>query len=205
MFCKNCGSTIGDQTVFCPTCGTKVQETAAQQQTQPVQNNYPTQQPAPAPAPAPDLRSALNLNTDTTALFSYIAAGCSALAAILWGFIGVSKYGISISLYEGTIEPKNLTFLTVFIIMAFAASAILMVLPQLGVLNSNILSKKTAINSATIIAVVVNIFAYLTVTGLCKGIELGDMNVVTFLFFISAWIGLAMTIVVYNKTRKSNK
>lgn len=203
MFCKNCGSTISDQTAFCPNCGTKVQETA--QQPRPVQqNNYPQQ---PAPAPATDLRSALNLNTDTTALFSYIAAGCSAVAAILWGFVG--KGGTTgKSLYEAYIEPAHLTAFTVFIIMALALSAVILVLPQLGVLNANILSKKAAVLTATITSIGANVFAFFFVHGyrsVNPNIDLGDMNAMTFLFFILAWAGLVMTLVVLSKNCKTKK
>ncbi|MBE6672036.1 MAG: zinc ribbon domain-containing protein [Ruminococcaceae bacterium] len=200
MFCKNCGSAISDQASFCPACGTKVQESAQQARPAPQQ---------PKQAPAADLRSALKLNNDNSALLGYIAAGCSAAAAILWGFIGVSitSFGFKqeASMYEAFLEPNHLTFLTVFIIMALAGSALLLVLPQLGVLNTNILSKKTAIKTSAIVASIVNVFAFFVVHGFKEGlgIDLGDMNAVTILFFILAWIGLAMTLVVYAKSRKS--
>ena len=203
MFCKNCGSALSDQTAFCPNCGTKVQANA--QQPRPVQqNNYPQQ---PAPAPATDLRSALNLNNDTTALFSYVAAGCSAVAAILWGFVGRGGDNGK-SLYELYIEPYHMTAFTVLIIMALALSAVILVLPQLGVLNANILSKKAAALTATITSVAANTFAFFFVHGYRSkypNVDLGDMNAMTFLFFILAWFGLILTLVVLAKSYKAKK
>ena len=38
MFCKNCGTQLGEGASFCPNCGTQVAETAAMQQTAPVAN-----------------------------------------------------------------------------------------------------------------------------------------------------------------------
>ena len=180
MFCKNCGSAIGDQAAFCPKCGTKVQNTA-----QPVQTAKP----------------ALNIKTDTTAILSYAAAGCSALAAIFWGFIGKD----STSMYEKYIEPSSITFLSVLIIAILAISAIAIALPQLGLLNTGKPSQKTLFNIAAITSVVGNVFAFFIVHGYRSShpnYDLGDLNAFTFLFFIAAWAGLVLTLKVYSDSRK---
>lgn len=210
MFCKNCGSNLSDQAAFCPNCGTKLQEPA--QQSQPAAQNHQPQQPAYNyyPQQSAPARPAMNINTNPTAILSYIAAGCSAVAAILWGFIGVTKYSTSISMYEMYLEPSHLTFLTVFIIMALSVSAIFLVLPQLGVLNSNILSKKSALTTAAITTLIVNVFTFFIFNGFldvinAKGLEFGDTNAVTYLFFILSWAGLVLTFVVFNKSRKEKK
>ena len=208
MFCPKCGAKIGDRSVFCTNCGTRLQAPVPQPtQARPVQTQTPVQ---PSQSTAPVQPNPLaSITGDLVKLFSYLSCAANLLAMILWLCIKfeVTIFGITkaTSLYEAFFEPTHTTFLTVFVVLGFLAGAVFTVLPNfnLGFIKKST-SYKIALQSS-IVANVLGIFSLHACLAMSEHDALEYMNFAGWTCFLFAFIALALCILTIRKTTKAAK
>lgn len=196
MFCPKCGSKIPERSVFCTNCGTRIQAPAAQQPAQP-STNAPTTSPL------------ASLTNDLVKLFSYLSCACSALAMILWLCIKfeITIFGITktTSLYEAFFESTHTTFLTVFVVLGFIASAAFVLIPTL---NLGFIKKSTSYKIAfqsSVVANVLGMFSLHACLAMSDHEALEYMNFAGWACFIFGLVGLALCVVAIHKAKQAAK
>lgn len=106
MFCKNCGSNVGEDSVFCSHCGTQVREHKT------TVSNAPSSSAAPTNFTTPSNSSSQNNNTaqqssNAVALVGFILA----LVSAMFGFIGLVTF----------YDHLNIALIVIALIMGIAA------------------------------------------------------------------------------------
>ena len=120
MFCQKCGNQISDDATLCPYCGAKIEK------------NTPSEQ---APIVVASATKTFAQTVSTTWLFNITSCFLLLLSAVLWLFVGyhpkATNFATDTSIYKMLLESTGLTYITVFIMIAFALAALAVIFPLL--------------------------------------------------------------------------